>query len=100
MFSFSSIISGRSMRYVCPFTQWKLNSIPFHHHTIAYWIVMMRSQSQFVLWKILSDIGLLATVDADSLSHKNCTDHICMVPARNNITRAASLATSPRSSNQ
>jgi hypothetical protein len=59
----------------------------------------MRSQSHFV-WKILSVFGLLAAVNADSLLHMNCTDRIFMVPARNNVPRAASLATRSPSSDQ
>jgi hypothetical protein len=100
MFSLSSLVSGRSMRSAFHFTQWKLNAIPLHHHTIRSWKVTMRSQSHFVLWKILSVFGLLAEVTADSLSHKNCTDRICMVPARNNVPRNASPATRPPNSDR
>jgi hypothetical protein len=60
----------------------------------------MRSQLYFVLWKILSDVGLLAAVTDDSVSHKNRTYCICMVPARNNVPRTASPATSPPSSDR
>jgi hypothetical protein len=52
------------MRSVCPFTQWKLNAIPLHHHTVRSWIVTIRSQLHFVLWKILPVFGLLAAVTA------------------------------------
>jgi hypothetical protein len=78
---------------------WKLNAIMLHHRTIRSWIVMMRSQSHFVFWKILSVFGLLAAITADSLSHNDHTDHICMVPARNNAPRTASPGTRPPSSN-
>jgi hypothetical protein len=63
----------------------------------------MRSQSHFVLWKILLVFGFLAAVTADSLSHKNHTDHtdhICMVPAWNNMPSNASPATRPPSSDR
>jgi hypothetical protein len=96
MFSLSFLVSGRSM-ISCNFTQWELSVIPLHHRTIRSWIVMMRSQSHFVLWKILSDFGILAAVTADSLLHKNCTDYIYKVPVRNNVPRTASPATSPPS---
>jgi hypothetical protein len=98
MFSLSSLVSGWSMKYACPFTQWKLNVIPLHHRTIKSWIVTMRFQSHFVLWKILLGFGLLAAVPDDSLLHKNHTDRIFMVPVRNNMPRTASLATRPPSS--
>jgi hypothetical protein len=96
----SSCVSGRSIRSVCHFTQWKLNVIRLHHPTIRSWIVMMRYQSYVVLWKILSDFVLLATVTDDSVSHKNHNDHIYMVPAQNNVPRTASPATSPPSSHR
>jgi hypothetical protein len=56
MFSLSYLASGWSMRSACHFTQWKLNAIPLHHRTIRSCIVMMRSQSHFILWKVLSVI--------------------------------------------
>jgi hypothetical protein len=59
----------------------------------------MRSQSYFVLWKILLDVGILATVTADSLWRKNRTDRIFMVPGQNNVPRTDSTATYPPSSN-
>jgi hypothetical protein len=96
MFSLSSCVNGRSMISVCPFIQWKLNAIPSHHHTIRSWILMMRSQSPFVLWKILLDFGCLA-VTTDSLSHMNHTDRTCIVPAQYNVPRTASPATIPPS---
>jgi hypothetical protein len=100
MYSLSSLVSGRSMRFVCPFTQWKLNAIHFHHHTIRSCIITMRSQLHFLVWKILSGFGLLAAVTADSLSHKKCTDHIFMIPASNNVPSTASPANSPPSSDR
>jgi hypothetical protein len=100
MFSLSFLVIGRSMRYACNFTQWKLNDIPLHHQRIRYWIVTMRSQSHFVFWKTLLDFCLLPAVPADSLSHKNLTDRIFMVPARNNVPKNGSLATRPPSSNR
>jgi hypothetical protein len=100
MFSLLSLVSGRSMRPACPFTQWKLNAMSLHHRTIMYWIVTMRSQLHVVLWKILSVFGLLAAVTADSLSHKNRTDHIFIVPAHNNLPKNASPATRPPSSDR
>jgi hypothetical protein len=100
MFSFSSLVIGRYMIYTCHFTQWKINAIPLHHRTIRSWIVTMRSQSHFVLWKILSVFGLLAAVTADSLLHKNHTDCLFMVPAQNNVPRTASPATRPPSSDR
>jgi hypothetical protein len=95
MFSLSSLVSGRSMRSACTFTQCKLNAILLHHHMIRSWIVTMRSQSHFLLWKMLSVFGLLSAVNADSLSHNNRTDRIFMAPARNNVPRTASPATRP-----
>jgi hypothetical protein len=100
MFSLSYLVSGRSMISTYPFMKWKLNAIPLHHHMIRSWIVTMRYQSYFVLWKILSIFGLLDAVTADSLSHKNRTDCIFMVPARNNVPRTASPATTPPSSDR
>jgi hypothetical protein len=88
------------MRSACPFTQWKLNAILLHHRTIRSWIVTMSSQKDFVVWKILSVFGLLAVATSDSLSHMNCTYHICMVPARNNVPRTASPTTRPPSSDR
>jgi hypothetical protein len=97
MFSLSSIFSGRSMRSACPFTQRKLNVVPLYHCMIRSWIIMMRFQLHFVLWKILLVFGLLAEVTADLLLHKDCTDRIFMVPARNTVPRTASPATRPPS---
>jgi hypothetical protein len=61
---------------------------------------MMRSQSPFVLWKILSDFGRLAAVTADSLSHTNRTYRIFMVPVQFNVPMTASPSTSPPSSSR
>jgi hypothetical protein len=74
LFILSSLVNGRSTRYDSPMNQWKLNAIPLHHRTIRSWVVTMRSQSYFVLLKILSDFGLLAVVTVDSLSHMNVHD--------------------------
>jgi hypothetical protein len=60
----------------------------------------MRSQSHFVLWKILSDVGLLAVVTDDSLSHINQIDRMFMVPARNSVPRTARPVTNPPSSDR
>jgi hypothetical protein len=60
----------------------------------------MRSQSHFVLWRILSNFGLLAAVTADSLSHKNRTGHIFIIPARNNVPITTSLDTRHPSSDR
>jgi hypothetical protein len=100
MLSLSTLDSGSSMRYVCSFTQWKLNAITLHNRTMRSWIITMRFRSHFVLWKILLDLGLLAAVTADSLSHKNLTDRLWMIPVRNNVPQTASPATSPPSSDQ
>jgi hypothetical protein len=51
-----------------------------------------------VLWKILSDFGLLDAVTADSLSHINLIDPMFMAPERNSVPRTARPATSPPSS--
>jgi hypothetical protein len=91
MFSLSSLVNGRSMTSDSHVTQWKLKAIPLHRRTIRSWIVMMRSQSHFVLWKILLDFGLLAAVTDNSSWHKNRTDRIFMVPARKNVPRTAIL---------
>jgi hypothetical protein len=53
-----------------------------------------------VLWKILSDVGLLAVVTADSLSHINLIDRMFMAPERNSVPRTARPATSPPSSDR
>jgi hypothetical protein len=100
MFSVSSCVNGRSMRYACPLDQWKLKVIPSHHRTIRSWIAMIRSQSPFVLWKIQPDVGHLVAVTDDSLSHTNRTDHIFMAPARYNVPRTAIPTTGPPSSDQ
>jgi hypothetical protein len=55
----------------------------------------MRSQSHLVLWNILSDFGRLAAVTADSLSHINLINRMCMVSERNSVPRTARPATSP-----
>jgi hypothetical protein len=57
----------------------------------------MRSQSHFVLWKILSDFGLLAAVATAFLSHIDRIDRMYMVPARNNVPRTARPAANPPS---
>jgi hypothetical protein len=60
----------------------------------------MRSHSHFVLWKIQSDVGLLAAATDDSLSRNNRTDHIFMVFERNIVPRTVSPATIPPSSDR
>jgi hypothetical protein len=100
MLRLSSLVSGRSIRYACPLTQWKLSAIPLHHRTMRYWIVAMRSQSHLVLWNILSDFGLLATVTSDSLSHINLIDRMFKAPERNSVPRTARPATGPPSSDR
>jgi hypothetical protein len=47
-----------------------------------------------------NEVPVAFCVTADSLSHDNHTDHIFMVPARNNAPRTSSPATSPPSSDQ
>jgi hypothetical protein len=58
----------------------------------------MRSQLHFVLWKKLSDVGLLFAVTDDLLSHMNCTDLMFIVPARNSVPSSALVDTHPPSS--
>jgi hypothetical protein len=53
-----------------------------------------------VLWKILSDFGLIAAVTADSLSHINLIDRMFMAPERNSVPRAVRPATIPPSSDR
>jgi hypothetical protein len=53
-----------------------------------------------VLWKILSDFGLLAEVTADSLSHLNLIDRMFMAPEQNSVPINARPATSPPSSDR
>jgi hypothetical protein len=100
MLSLSYLVSGRSMRPVCPLTQWKLNAIPLQHRAMRSWIVTMRSQSHFVLWNILSDFGFRAAVTADSLSHINLIDRMFKVPDRHSVPRTARPATNPPSSDR
>jgi hypothetical protein len=71
--------------------------IPSHHHNMMSWIFMIRSQSPFVLWKILSEFGHLTAVTADSVLHMNRADRIFMLPARYTVPRAAIPVTSPPS---
>jgi hypothetical protein len=65
-FILSSRANGGLMSYVCPLTQWNLKVIPSHHGTVRSWIVLIRSQFLFVLWKILSYLGHSVVVTADS----------------------------------
>jgi hypothetical protein len=53
-----------------------------------------------VLWKILSDVGRLAAVTADSLSHIDLIGRIFKAPERNSVPRTARPATSPPSSDR
>jgi hypothetical protein len=53
-----------------------------------------------VLWNILSDVGRLASVTADSLSHINIIDCMFKVPDKNSVPRTARPATSPPSLDQ
>jgi hypothetical protein len=76
---------------------WKLKAIPEHHRMKRSWIVITRSHSPFILWKILLDVGRLVAVTAASLSHRNCTDRILVVPARYIVPNTPTLATSPQS---
>jgi hypothetical protein len=53
-----------------------------------------------VLWKTLSDVGLLAALTANSLSHINLIDRMFMAPDRNSVPRTARPATSPQNSDR
>jgi hypothetical protein len=50
-----------------------------------------------VLSNILSDFGLLAAVNADSLSHINLIDRLFKVPDRNSVPKKGRPATNPPS---
>jgi hypothetical protein len=52
----------------------------------------------FCIMEVLLDVGLLAAVTADLLSHINRIDRMFMVPARNSAPRTARPATNPPSS--
>jgi hypothetical protein len=83
MFNDSSHDKGRFNRSTCLLTQLNFMFISLHQLSNRSCTVTIGSQSPFVLKHMLSVMGLFAANTADSLSHRNCTDHILMRPDLN-----------------
>jgi hypothetical protein len=98
MLSLSARFNLRLRSSACPFTQSYVMSRPRHQFSCRSLIVLTKSWSPSMLWKILSGSGLLVYRTADSLLHRNVAGAMLIMPDRLSIPRTARPAVTPPSS--
>jgi hypothetical protein len=90
--------SSRLRSYACPFTQSYAISRPRHQFSCRSLIVLTKSWSPSMQWKMLSVSGLLVDRKSDSLSHINVAEDMLIRPYRLRFPRTARPAATPPSS--
>jgi hypothetical protein len=91
----SAWFSSRLRSSACPFTHSYVISRPHHQFSCKSLIVLTKSWSPSMWWKILSASGLLVDRTADSLSHINVADAMLMRPDLLRVPSTARPAVTP-----
>jgi hypothetical protein len=87
--SLSARFSSRLRSSACPFTQSYVMSRPQHQFSCKSLIMLTKSWSPSIRWKMLSASGLLVDMTADSLSHRSVAEAMLISPDRLIVPRTA-----------
>jgi hypothetical protein len=95
MLSLSARFSSRLRSCACPFTQSYVMSRPRHQFSCKSLILLTKSWSPSMRWKMLSVSGLLVDRTAYSLLHRNVAEAMLIRPDRLRVPRTARPVATP-----